>query len=112
MDCHLPELAANHILLPPKLPGREDPCVTEIEEFLRGHLLAGIRTFERLARGNLLHKWDPVRLALQTCGDLNHDSMLRRDQLLAEFKNFDARSFLILHVSQQNAGVVVQRDDQ
>ncbi|TAQ88566.1 hypothetical protein B7494_g3109 [Chlorociboria aeruginascens] len=54
-------------------------------------------------------KWDHIRSTLLNCKKLNAGGKLSRGLLLAEFRGLQRDDCLILHVTEQNAGITIQR---
>ena len=103
------EAIVNHVVLPPQLPGKSDGRVDEIEHALANRLLDASRTLRDLNDGQVGHQWNWVRLALQKCMAINAGGRLERTSLLGAFQRLEQQDTLILHVSAQNAGLLMTR---
>lgn len=101
------DLVFNHLALPPQLPGRADDKIEEIEQALIARLLGAGRMLRDST--DFFDQWDCIRRSLQTCKTLNLGGKLNRKSLISEFQALDSRDVLILHVSQQNAGILISR---
>ena len=89
----------NHIVLPAKLPGGEDVNVEKINQRLVERLIHSARDF----------KDSFVDADIQCCKSLNASGKLNRTSLLAEFRRLGRNDLLILHVSEQNAALLIRR---
>lgn len=98
------ESLVNHVALPPRLPGRQDGKLNEIESDLIAFLM---NAASKVDSGNEL---GDLRRSLQTCKVVNADRRLRKSSLLTAFRELQVDEFLILHVVEQNAALVIRRD--
>lgn len=106
------ELAYNHIALPPKLPGKRDAHVTNVEKQLVGRLIRATEILAGYLGGEYNEAWDYVRKSLETCRELNDGGILEKSRLLEAFKTIRAsdEKSLVLHVAEQNAAIIVRFD--
>ena len=102
-------LLVNHIALPPQLPGRRDSSVSLIEDALASRLRDGSRILRDLTIDESSHQWDCLSSILQTCRIVNGGGKLDSGRLLTEFSRLESKSFIILHVAEQNAGLLLYR---
>ncbi|KAH8689142.1 hypothetical protein BGW36DRAFT_442375 [Talaromyces proteolyticus] len=100
----------NHIALPPKLPGRREDNLAFIDENLAKRLRDSCRILRDYTRDEISHQWDTLCSILQTCRKLNTGGRLENSRLLTEFALLESRHLLILHVTEQNAGLLIRRD--
>ncbi|KAL8827548.1 MAG: hypothetical protein Q9191_003115 [Dirinaria sp. TL-2023a] len=105
----LVESLIHHLALPPRLPGEQEACLDTIERELSNRMLNAIRILSKVASGDQYQKWDTTRHVLQTVKDLNAGGRLNKASLLTEFRRLELNSFLILHVAEQNAGLLLRR---
>lgn len=103
------ESLVNHIALPLRLPGKLEDEVDQIEESLINHLLDVTRELEFLAARDTRHQWGIIRHTLSICKALNAGGRLEKATLLTRFRSLEHKEFLILHVSEQNAGLLIRR---
>lgn len=103
------ESLVQHIALPPKLPGAAEHNLDEIEAALVSRLIHACRLAGTVATGDLRHHFDTTRFVLQTCKSLNAGRSLKKESLAAEFSHLQTSRPLILHVTEQNAGVLIQK---
>lgn len=109
---HLFECLFNHVALPPRLPGQSDKENDAIERALVDRLLNAVCFIRDLPKNDLYQEWDAIRSLLQTCKTLNAGGKLDKTSLLTEFKGLEHNELLILHIREQNAGVLVRRENR
>lgn len=100
----------NHLVLPPMLPGRQDPHLDdESQEFIK-RLTKAIDHVNCLTSStyDLTEVLDSVRQSLHLCGVLNR-GRLDKDALVDAFQKLGSNQ-LILYVVEQNAALLVRRD--
>ena len=98
------ESLVNHVALPPHLPGQQDGHLNEVEPRMLAFVLNSVG---KLNSGNGL---DNLRRSLQTCKVVNAGGGLYRPSLLTALRELHVGGFLVLHVSAQNAGLIIRRD--
>ena len=100
----------NHVGLPPHLPAKQEEEVYEIEEALTVRLLNACRALRDLTKGPLSQQWDRIRKIFQICKVVNAGGKLDRASLLSEFHALERKDLLVLHVTEQNAGLLIWRN--
>lgn len=105
------ESLANHVALPPRLPGKRESQLDQIENALTDRLLDASRTIRDLTHGEISQQWDGIRRILQTCRTINAGGKLDKKQLLTEFRGLGSKHVLIVHVAEQNAGLLIRRQN-
>lgn len=103
------ESLIHHVALPPQLPGKKEKQIDQIELALSTRLIDTSRIIRDLTNGELSQQWDDVRYILQMSKTINLGGKLNKTSLLNEFGSLEQKKFLILHVSEQNAGLLIQR---
>jgi hypothetical protein len=103
------ESLVNHIALPPKLPAKQNHNINQIEEALVNRLLDASCTLRDLTEGDVSHRWERVRKVLQICKVVNVGSKLNKTSLLTELRCLEHNDVLILHITEQNAGLLLRR---
>ena len=98
------ESIVNHVTLPPRLPGQQDGHLNEVEPRMVAFILDSAG---KLNSGNDL---DNLRRSLQTSKLANAGGRLYRPSLLTALRELHVGEFLVLHVSAQNAGLIIRRD--
>ena len=102
----LMEALANHITVPPQLPGKRDPKLSQIESVFIAFLLSSIT---KLGPNG---EYDVLRRALQASKVVNAGGRLQKETLLAALSKLQEGEFLILHIVEQNCGLVIRRDHE
>ncbi|KAI9833796.1 MAG: hypothetical protein M1819_003531 [Sarea resinae] len=105
------ESLVNHVALPPRLPGKQDNRIEQIEQALTARLLDASRILRDLTDDSHRDQWDRLRRILETCKILNAGGKLSKSSLLKELQNLEHNDYLILHVSEQNAGLLIRRQN-
>jgi hypothetical protein len=106
------ELLYNHVALPSQLPGTEDARIDEISNGLIIRLLDASRHLKDLTTSDLYFPWDSIRRSLQTCKTLNLGGKLNSESLVSAFRALQHNEIIILHISEQNAGLLIRRDHE
>ncbi|KAF7513904.1 hypothetical protein GJ744_006518 [Endocarpon pusillum] len=106
------ESLVNHVALPPRLPGKEDNNLDQIQYALTGYLIDARGTLRDSSNGEFSREWESVRTILHTCKILNTGGKLNKTSLVTHFRNLDRKDHLILHIAEQNAGLLIQRQHE
>lgn len=106
------ESLVNHVALPPRLPGKEDSNLDQIQSALTGYLIDASRTIREKTRSECSRQWGSVETLLHTCKILNAGGKLNKTSLLTHFRNLERKDRLILHIAEQNAGLLIQRQHE
>lgn len=115
MPIHNPEACGmetilNHIVLPERLPSGQEKHVTGLETDLADSVLHAIQSLIETAPAAQFSVWDGVRSVISATMVLNNTSGgLERLALLQHFRMIQPGGFLILHVREQNAGLIIRR---
>lgn len=101
----------NHFALPVRLPGRQDSMSVKLQCAILDRAIYASRELARLTAGRMHNPWERVRLLLQTCKSANDDGRLSKASLLSAFRQLQDKDtdLLILHVTAQNAGLLMRR---
>ncbi|KAH7021746.1 hypothetical protein B0J12DRAFT_773782 [Macrophomina phaseolina] len=99
----------NHIVLPARVPSKCDDNIAIIEAALVDRLVEASRTLRDVAADDLYRRWDDVRRILLTAKTLNFGGKLDRLALLQELRRLEHDGLLILHIAEQNAGLLIRR---
>ncbi|RDL37029.1 Uncharacterized protein BP5553_04462 [Venustampulla echinocandica] len=99
------EPLVNHLTLPARLPGQQDSRLYKIEQDLTSLLLDA--TKELQSAGLLV---DSLRQSLQTSRVINASGRLLLSSLLTALRELPKSEFLVLHIVEQNAALVIRRD--
>jgi len=109
MNNSLLESLVNHITLPPHLPGKAENRISQVEHALTDCLLDASRTIRDLTNDQLSHQWECIRNILQICKVVNAGGKLNKTSLLTEFRRLEHNGYLILHIAEQNVGLLIRR---
>jgi hypothetical protein len=106
----LMESLFNHIVLPPTLPGKPDGNRADIQRAVTERLLDASRVMRTLAADGLYRTtWDSICRSLQTCRTCNAGGRLDKTSLRREFAALTDGETMILHLSEQNCGLLVRK---
>lgn len=106
------EQAFNHVVLPPKLPGKQDSNIAEVERKLLSLLSRGANVVESCAGNNDI--WQDVEKALKTCSlvnDSDEERYVNKTALEHAFRDFGNSDIIILHIAEQNAGLLIRGEE-
>lgn len=103
------EAIVAHVCLPPKLPFKRERFLDQIEEALASYVSDACRTLRDQLSGHLSYTWGSVRSAVQTCIHANHGRSIDRTRFLMALETLDTFSPLILHITAQNAGILISK---
>lgn len=98
----------HHVALPPRLPGKRDSNI-KIETALIVLLINATRTFKEHTNNEFGEEPDDIHRILQTCRAMNSGGQLNKTSLLTQFRTLEPNCPLILHVTEQNAGLLIGR---
>ena len=99
----------NHLVLPPKLPGKQDSDIGEIERQLAIRLISATGILRDLSNDESTEAWGCIQRSVKTCSIVNEDGRLNQTTLLDAFRRLQDKDGLILHVAEQNAGLFIRR---
>ncbi|EEP77435.1 predicted protein [Uncinocarpus reesii 1704] len=99
----------NHLTLPPRLPGKREENLIQIEQELLLRLQDAARALHQQSNDGLSDIWDRVRYILEICKTTNARGKLDKARLSTEFQTLRLDIPLILHIAEQNAGLLVWR---
>ncbi|KAK4141681.1 uncharacterized protein C8A04DRAFT_13829 [Dichotomopilus funicola] len=97
----------NHLVLPPKLPGREEGTTPELSQNVLTRLIDGCQRLVSLAPHTLSKTFEGLYNALLACREINGRSFVDKTSALKYFGNIDSCGVLIFWVTEQNAAVLV-----
>ena len=105
------ETVFNQLVLPPKLPNQQDADVRAVEDRILSRIIKTCSDLQLKANGetgialkNLLH-------SLKICGNINQER-LDKAQLLIALRMLRREHVLIVHLVEQNAALLLHRDDR
>lgn len=98
----------NHIALPPRLPGRQDTRLDQVERALVERLLDAAVKLSRLPHNDSVDEWESLRRSLETCKRVNFGGRLTKTSLLTALRELQGRDFIALHITEQNAALIIR----
>ena len=102
----------NHVFLPPCLPGKSDAGLHGLAEAFVERLLKASLLLRNSGTGELFTRYDCIRIVLQTAKTLNAGAKVDKDTLLTAFQELNDKSFLILFIQEQNAGLLIRESNK
>jgi hypothetical protein len=102
----------NHLVLPPKLPGKQDHDLDSVGSEILVRLIQATKTLDGLEGHSQDQEspWSSVRQSLLRCQSLHDSGRLEKQSLVSEFVQLKHNRPLILHITEQNAAVIVRRE--
>ena len=98
----------NHVVLPPRIPSREDHDSVVNQELVR-RLIQAAQSIRDHASSECRLEWEQLLLGLKASQALNSEDHLDRGVMLDRLRALSSGTFLILHVPNQNAGILIYR---
>jgi hypothetical protein len=102
----------NHIALPPRLPGRQDTRLDRVERGLVERLLDATVKLSRLPHNDSVDEWESLRRSLETCRRVNSGGRLTKTSLLTALRELQGRDFIALHITEQNAALIIRLQEE
>ncbi|KAF2494893.1 hypothetical protein BU16DRAFT_590135 [Lophium mytilinum] len=100
----------HHVVLPPRVPGKRDGKRADIERALIDRFIDASRVMRTLATDGPHRKaWESVCRSLQTSRTCNAGGKLDKTSLRREFCSLTDRETLVLHLPEQNCGILIRR---
>lgn len=100
----------NHIVLPPDLPGTTDPHLADVDQDLLLRVKDACCELRSLAKGLFEEPLDLLNSSLNHCQNIHHALHLDNHELQQAFRGLKEGEILIIHVYEQNAGLLVRHD--
>lgn len=99
----------NHICLPPRLPGVQDANLAAVESALLERLhSAAVQLLSQVSEP-LHSSYAALQTSLQACRSVHINRRLDRRMLAEELLKLQPDCILILHITEQNAGLLIWR---
>ncbi|KAH6649391.1 hypothetical protein F5144DRAFT_542592 [Chaetomium tenue] len=102
------ESVFNHIVLPPKLPGRQDADLDAVGNNILTRLIHASETLAALPGQETQEAWQSVRQLLLTCLELHQDGF-DKASLPNAFSQLGVGCPVILHIAEQNCAILIRR---
>ncbi|KAI0541382.1 hypothetical protein GGR58DRAFT_519492, partial [Xylaria digitata] len=100
----------NHLVLPPDIPGAQDSDVDAVSGDLITRMIQATTTaIEIPCGGPWIEAYQDLQTSLNTCLQLNRGH-LERGSLLQHLQKLNPGQMLILHLNEQNAGLLIHRN--
>lgn len=100
----------NHLVLPPRLPERQDAKLTQIGHEMLDRLASATRFLAFLPDNPFSREHKILFQCLRSCRIVNEGGKLDTTSLLAAFRNLECNHVLILHITEQNTGLLIRRE--
>ena len=110
VDFDILESLYHHLVLPPKLPGKAENDLHIIEKDLLRRLIQAVDLIKRALNNEAGNEYNTLKRCLDVCDVVNEDSRLKKSSLLGAFQELDQGDSLILHIKEQNASLLIQRE--
>jgi hypothetical protein len=98
----------NHLVFPPRLPGAQSK-IAAVEKALLDRLQSTAATLLDQVPGQFRASYEALQTSLQACRNIHINRNLDRRTLARELLNLQPNIILILHITEQNAGVLIWR---
>ncbi|KAE8553420.1 hypothetical protein EYB25_004802 [Talaromyces marneffei] len=106
------ELTFNHIAFPPKLPGTRDAKVEVVEKDILTRLRTAVHITKAYSSDNdATSVWEGLEESLEICQFVNENSFINREAMESTLLSIKPHHTLILHVTQQNAGLIIRSSE-
>ena len=102
----------HHVVLPSKLPGKAEDEVHIIEKDLLRRLIKAIDLVSSALPNEAVDEYSTLKRCLETCQLVNDEGRLKKSTLLNSFRDLASGDSLILHIKEQNAGLIIHRGKQ
>jgi hypothetical protein len=104
-------LTFNHVVLPPRLPGRQDSEaeVQDVQKDLVHRVLDALESLKGSLDEKAVTVWEAVEKALNICKEVNHDECINEASLLNALAELQQDSAIILYVATQNACILLRK---
>lgn len=110
--CSKLEYVVNHIVLPPRLPGKEEVCEDDVRCELLAFLQAASITLKSDSDTEINAVGHSIFNILEICKATNLGGKLDKSTLLHQFQEIQPNTPIILHVKEQNAGLLIWKNER
>ncbi|KAK6953233.1 hypothetical protein Daesc_005533 [Daldinia eschscholtzii] len=101
----------NHLVLPPQLPGSQDSDIEALSYDVLARIIRTCETLGSLVESTWSEAFQTLGASLKSCLAL-HSGRLEKSALLAHFRELQPNHMLILHVTEQNAALLIRRTNR
>jgi len=109
-DLHLLRSVYNHVVLPPDIPGRLDSNLLAINQDLLLRVQNACSEVASATGAEFGREINFLRKSLNYCWCIHISQYLDSSQLQSAFRDLNDGESLIIHVVEQNAGLLVRRN--
>lgn len=110
--CSKLEYVTNHIVLPPRLPGKEEVCEDDVRCELLEFLQTASITLKADSDTEISTVGRSILNVLEICKATNLRGKLDKSTLLHQFQTIQPNIPIILHVKEQNAGLLIWKNER
>ncbi|KAK7426297.1 hypothetical protein QQZ08_007198 [Neonectria magnoliae] len=110
-DLSVSDALYNHLVLPPRLPHRQDPNVVDIENELLERVLGSARHMRNLPKNEFGPIWDAVGRSIQATKAINFRGHIDCSSLARELNALSETDFIVVHVQYQNCALFIRRSN-
>lgn len=101
------ESVFNHLVLPPKIPGRQDTDIEGIEQRILIRLKQACNTLNEFAGQDLQKTWASIDESLCACINVGR-CRYEKTSILKAFRHLQPKHFLVLYMVEQNAALFLR----
>ena len=101
----------NHVVLPPRLPGKLESGIEEVDDALMDRALDAIQTIaSRLPDSHFSTTLQCLHHSLKIARRVNGGGKLTKNSLLAAMQELKGEEMIIIYVMEQNAALLLRRE--
>jgi hypothetical protein len=101
----------NHTALPPRLPGKLESSIDQIDDHLVARLLSAIKPFTTCQPdSHFLTTLQCLQRSLNIARRVNAGGKLTKDSLLEAMRELKGVEMVIIYVMEQNAALLLRRE--
>lgn len=104
-------LTFNHVVFPPKLPGRADgeDEAGEVHRDMIRRLLHSIATLKNVFNEGYMPLWQSIEGSLEICRQVNGTGFVNKTELLDALKRLSLGHGIIVYIERQNACIFIRK---
>ncbi|KAI0530401.1 hypothetical protein GGR58DRAFT_493547 [Xylaria digitata] len=100
----------NHVVLPPRLPDGQGPRIEAVSHDVLSRMARACKVLDELVDSPWSKVFQSLSVSLNMCAALNL-GRLEKSAMVEHFQQLQPDHILILHVVEQNAALLVRRED-
>ncbi|KAB8204880.1 hypothetical protein BDV34DRAFT_225899 [Aspergillus parasiticus] len=103
-------LTFNHIVFPPKLPGKRETevQVLEVQNDLLSRVIDAVGQLKEISDAKAVVAWESIEKTLRTLGEVSTEGWVNEASLLGALEELQPGNAIILHVALQNACIIIR----